>query len=499
MDKNKKEPTVVWSCEKNKRQKRFLECPADEILYGGSAGPGKSEALLISAFGDSEQNAVNNKNWSTLILRKSFPDLERTHIKRSIELFPQIGGKYDGIKHRWKFPSGGQIQFGHMKTEYNKYDYKSSEYNRICIDELTEFRETVYLYMFSRNRTKDSKLKCQMRSASNPTGIGHAWVKQRFLENKDQTKIEPDKIHAYKIRMPDGSEKEITRCYIPAKLSDNPYLYENDPGYLIRLMQLPEMERRALMDGDWNIFSGQFFPEFGEQHICKPFDFPVGSPVWISLDYGYSTISALGFYTQLQDGIFYMFDELYVSKKSPNELAALIKERLGKRFTDLVGRYSDRRIFIKNEDTGISTQQKLSLNGLYFQLANDDRVEGWRRTREMLMKDENGILRFKVFSSCKNFIERFPESQFDIHNNEDMDKRGENHHADQFRYFCIMRKHTDNENLDCQEDNQLSSSTGYPGVFNSESNTIKFRRILTGVKPGVNYLWGGGWRRMEES
>ena len=326
---------IIWSCDRNKRQKRFLDCPADEILYGGSAGPGKSEALLISAFGNQEQNAMNNPNWKALILRRTFPDLERTLIQRSIQIFSQLGGRYDANKHRWTFPLGGVVQFGHMKTEYDKYDYKSSEYNVICFDELTEFTEGMYLYLFSRNRTTDPKLKAQIRSASNPTGIGHSWVKKRFLEKEDGSKIQPDKIHIYDILMPNGTKRQITRCYIPAKLSDNPYLSENDPNYLIRLMQLPEMERRALMDGDWDIFSGQFFPEFGEQHICKPFDFAYGSPVWVSLDYGFATKTATGFYSLLS-GTFYMFAELYVSKKEPNELSALIKEKLGKRFTDIV-------------------------------------------------------------------------------------------------------------------------------------------------------------------
>jgi len=482
---------VIWSCERNARQRRFLACPADEILYGGSAGPGKSEALLMSAFGDSEHNASNNVNWKSLILRRTFPDLERTLIHRSMEIFPYLGGKYDGVKHRWSFlPNGGLIQFGHMKTEYNKYDYRSSEYNRICFDELTQFTETMYLYLFSRNRTTDSRLRCQMRSATNPTGIGHSWVKRRFIEREDQTKIVQDKIHFYTIPMADGSERKISRCFIPAKLSDNPFLSENDPNYVIRLMQLPEIERRALMDGDWDVFSGQFFPEFGEEHICEPFDFPLGVSVWVSLDYGFATKTAVGFYVNLH-GTFYMFDEIYCSKKGPEELALLIKTRLGRRFTDLVGRYADRRIFIKDEDTGISTQQKFSLNGIYFQLANDDRVEGWRRSRELLMKDEAGVPKFKVFNTCKNFIEKLPECQFDIHDNEDMNKRGENHHADQFRYFSIMRKHTEVE-VEKVEDIETSLLTGYAGRFRDDDSKLKIKRVLTSVEHGVNYLWGGG-------
>lgn len=481
---------IVWSCDRNKRQARFLSCPADEILYGGSAGPGKSEALLISAFGDSNQNVINNKNWKALLLRRTFPDLERTHIQRSMQLFTQVGGKYDAVKHRWTFSSGGLIQFGHMKSEYDKYDYKSSEYNVICFDELTEFTEGMYLYLFSRNRTTDPNLKAQMRSASNPTGIGHSWVKRRFLEREDQTKIEPDKIHFYTIHMPNGTTRQITRCFIPAKLSDNPYLYENDPNYVLRLMQLPEIERKALMDGDWDIFSGQFFPEFSEAHICEPFDFPLGTPVWISLDYGFATNTAVGFYMRGKDNIYYMFDEIYCSKKGPDELSSLIKTKLGRRFNDLVGRYGDRRIFIKDEDSGISTQQKFSLNGFYFQLANDDRVEGWRRCREFLMKDEFGLVKFRVFSSCKNFIEMLPECQFDIHNNEDMNKRGKNHHADQFRYFSIMRKHTDMESSGINN-YETSSITGYAGIY-EDINRLKIKRILTSVQQGKNYLWGGG-------
>lgn len=483
---------VIWSCERNPRQRRFLSCPADEVLYGGCAGPGKSEGLLMVAFGDTEQNAMNNGNWRALILRRTFPDLERTLIQRSIQIFGNLGAKYDGQKYRWVFPTGAIIQFGHMKTEYDKYNYKSAEYNVICFDELTEFTETMYLYLFSRCRSKDPLLQPKMRAASNPTGIGHAWVKRRFIEKEDGRKIEPDKIHTYQITMPDGSIKELTRCFIPAKLSDNPFIYENDKNYVVRLMNLPEVERRALMDGDWDIFSGQFFPEFGEQNICEPFEFPLGWPVWMSIDYGYATKTAIGFYTKdPRSDTYYLFDEIYCSKKGPDELSRMIKDKLGRRFTDLVGRYADKRIFIKDEDLGISTQQKFALNGIYFQMSNDDRVEGWRRCRELLNKDSNDQIKFKVFNNCIQFIETLPNCQFDINNPEDMNKRGENHHADQFRYFSIMRKHTDKEDYIDESAYSVSPVTGYAGKVGRYDETDLLKRIkrLPDLKPGVNYLF----------
>lgn len=484
----------VW--QPTARQYRFLTCAADEVCYGGAAAGGKSWALLVSALGDAVNNIFNNPNWKAILFRRTFPDLERTLIQLSMQLFAGKG-KYDGQKYRWSFPGGGILQFAHMQTENDKYNYKSAEYNFIGFDEVTEFSETQYLYLFSRCRTTDPTLKPKIRCATNPGGIGHNWVKRRFIQEENGKNITPDYIHTYRYEMPDKTFREMTRAFIPAKIIDNPHIMDNDPSYIAKLAQLPDVERRALMDGDWNIYSGQFFSEFCDAHVCEAFQFPLGWPVWISMDWGYSTICAIGFYTQdPATEKYYLWDEIYCSKKSPDEVSETIKMKLGRRLVDLVGRYCDRRIEIQDEDTGISTKQKFAAHGLYFTHANDDRVNGWHRVRELLLRKQDGTMQFQVFVNCKRFIEVIPSCIHDIGKPEDMNKRGEVHHADQFRYFAIMRRHTERAE-ERGSSVQVHPRTGYPGMIDEGPSLRHQIRRLTHLEPGKNYVYGRESRRQD--
>ena len=216
---------IDWECSRNPKQVAFLSSPADEVLYGGQAGGAKSESLLVGALGDDECGVFNKPLWKALLLRRTYPELEKSLILRSHQLF---SGKanYDAVKHRWTFPLGGIIEFGHIKNEEDKYKHKSAQYNYIGFDELTEFTEGMYLYLFSRLRTPDKSITCYMRGATNPTGIGHGWVKKRFISG-----IEPMKIHRIKSLVPDGKggfkEIVLTRQFIPSTVFYNKYLLNN--------------------------------------------------------------------------------------------------------------------------------------------------------------------------------------------------------------------------------------------------------------------------------
>lgn len=475
----------VSSWEPTEKQGLFLECPADEVLFGGSAGPGKSEAMLVAALGTAGCGFFNNGNWRALILRRTYPELEKSIIQRSLQLL-HGKAKYDAVKKRWVSGCGGVLQFGVVENENDVVKHQGAEYNFIGFDELTHFSERMYMFLKSRLRTTDPTIQCVMRATSNPGGIGHGWVKKRFIDG-----CRPYEIRTEVTELPGGGFMEESRCFIPARVYDNPHLVENDPQYVMRLMSLPDVERRAFLEGDWNIFSGQFFTEFSEDHVIEPFDFPLGWPVWVSMDYGFATKCAIGFYVQDPvTGVYYMFDELYVSKMHPDEISSLIKSKLGNRFRDVVARYSDKRILVKDEETQISTQEKFAFNGIYFQIATLDRIEGWMRCRELLMRDADEELRFKVFSTCKEFIRTIPEQVHDIKNPEDLDKRGgEDHFADQFRYFAIMRKVHGIERRDVVEPVQFSGVTGYPGLVGDEELLRNRIPRLTSLVKGKNYFY----------
>lgn len=283
----------------NKRQEEFLALPDDifEALYGGAAGGGKSEMLLMLPFA---RQFYLNPQFKGIIFRRTFPELEgslilrtKTGIGRSGPSYYDFGGSYNDQKHVWTFPNpldksrpGATIRFSYMESNDDARSHKTAEYNYIGFDELTQFDEFQYVFLTSRCRSSDPNLPAIIRSASNPEGIGLAWVRDRFVSPA-----------------PEGSKRifdrfsSSSRIFVPARLTDNPDLMESDPSYMTRLNLLPEALRKAMIQGDWFTFSGQVFTEFrtelipGEPsnavHVIPPFDIPAWWPKILSIDWGF--------------------------------------------------------------------------------------------------------------------------------------------------------------------------------------------------------------------
>lgn len=195
-------------------------------MYGGAAGGGKSVALLIAAL----QYAII-PGYAALMLRRTFPDLTqpKSLIPLSQEWLANTDAKYNGQEHRWYFPNGSTLTFGYLDTEQDKYQYQGAAFQGLFFDELTQFTETQYTYLISRlRRSANSNIPLRIRATSNPGGIGHQWVYQRFVN--EETK------------MPG-------RVFIPARLEDNPFLDVAD--YELSLAQLDYTTRMQLRHGDW--------------------------------------------------------------------------------------------------------------------------------------------------------------------------------------------------------------------------------------------------------
>src|SRR3990167_8947623 len=471
--------------EPTQRQVKFLTCPSDEILYGGARGGGKSFGLALAAIGTADQNLFNNANWSVLILRRTFGESEQTNIKLLKRLLGE-SVRYDAQKHRFTSPVGGTIQVGHIKNHDDIYKYQGAEYNRILFDELTHFTEDMYTFILTCLRTTDPKLKCQVYCSSNPGGLGHSWVKKRFIDIGD-----PNRIHKIVNVLPNGEEFTRTRSFVPSTVFDNKHIMENDPGYIQRLMDQPEIRRKAFLYGDWNIFSGQFFSDFTDEHICEPFDIPDFWPIWVAMDYGFETKCSIGFYTQDPDSeTYYRFAEIYESKRNPHELPAMMRSVLWDKVKNLKGCFGDKRIMVKDE-LSVSTQEKFAVNGFYFSLAVDNRAEGWYRTRELLMKDKEGRPCFYVFNTCLKFIELIPEIIHCEKNPEDVSKGCETHIADEWRYFSIMRKAPTIRELEIADDVYINPVTGYIGGISRSSPVMNFRRLSRYSNPRRYILDGG--------
>lgn len=268
------------------RQEEFLSLPDSifEGLYGGAAGGGKSECLLLFPIA---RGFYKHPRFKGIIFRRTYPELEKEIILRSQEWYPATGAKYNDEKKRWTFPSGAIMQFGHAEYEQDVRKYDTTEYNYMAFDELTSFTEFQYTYLtLSRCRSSSPELPSIVRSGTNPGNVGHAWVRRRFIESGPYGSILLDPVTKTK------------RIFIQSLCTDNPHI---DPGYINRLGGLPEAERRAKRDGDWWFFAGQVFDDWREEplsdeppnakHVIEPFPIPLYWPRLLSVDWGYQAMT----------------------------------------------------------------------------------------------------------------------------------------------------------------------------------------------------------------
>ena len=228
-------------------QTAFLLCPRPEVFFGGAAGPGKTEALLMGAV-----QLVEHPNYHALLLRRTFRQLNQSNsiMNRARQWLANSDAVWKEADKRFTFPSGATLSFGYLDSEDDVYQYDSSEFQYIGFDELTSFTERQYTYLFSRLRTTtDNPLPLRMRSASNPGNRGHDWVKARFMIGQSPEVL--------------GHEFP-TRFFLPARITDNPHLRAHE--YLASLANLDPVRRRQLLDGDWevtssgNLFRREWFP-----------------------------------------------------------------------------------------------------------------------------------------------------------------------------------------------------------------------------------------------
>lgn len=322
MEVDTKPQIVQWS--PHRKQETFLTVPdwVFEVMFGGAAGPGKTEAICMLPL---VRQFHQHPRYKGLILRRTFKELENEIIIRSKQWYASTGAIYNETKKRWAFPAGGFQSFGHAEHEKDIANYDGVEYNYVGFDELTHFTEYQYTYLAgSRVRSSTSQLPAIVRSGTNPGNIGHKWVRDRFVEPcRDGMKLLKDK------------RTGLYRMYIPAYLDDNPTLLENDPLYAQKLMMLPtEAERRAKRYGDWYTFEGQVFsfrleplPDEPEnaRHVIPRFEIPFWWPKVAAIDWGYAAHVWIGWAAIAPDGRVYLYREYFQKRKLISEWASEFK------------------------------------------------------------------------------------------------------------------------------------------------------------------------------
>lgn len=370
-----------------RRQKLFCDSEAFETLYGGAAGGGKSYGQIADAL----LYALRYAGSRQIIFRRTLPELEKSLIRYALALYPAGVFNYTKADHTGRFVNGSVIDFAYCDSENDVYRYQSAEYDVIRFDELTHFTESMYLYLISRCRGVNGYPKA-VKSSTNPGGIGHSWVKKRFVDV-----LTPDRVSTV-----DG----MTRVFIPARVTDNRFLMESDPQYLDRLKALDERDRRALLDGDWDLEEGRFFSGFDRSlHVVSPFPFTENCRYYVSLDYGLDMLAAYKI-SVTPDGTAYVCSEVYEGKDSGGD--GLIVSDAAARIRALCGGDDIRAVFAppdlwsRQKDTGMSIAALFCRNGVNLTRVSASRAAGWMTLKEWLRPDGSPALR--IFDCCKNLI-----------------------------------------------------------------------------------------------
>jgi hypothetical protein len=406
-------------------QTDFLAAPETDVLYGGAAGGGKSYAMIIDPL-----RYAHIKDHRALLLRKTMPEL-RELIDKTRELYPQAfpGAKYKETEKMWTFPSGAKVEFGFLEKDADVYRYQGQAYSWIGFDEITHLAtEFPWNYLSSRLRTTNPDIIPYMRCTANPGGVGHAWVKKRYVD-------------AASWNTSFIGQDGITRKFIPAKLQDNPYL-TRDGRYEQMLEGLPELHRRRLLQGDWDVNEGAAFPEFDKNiHVIPPFDIP---PSWNrvkGIDYGYASPSAcIWAAIDPDDGTIVVYRELYSKGLTAEELGQTIVDMEASEFRSISG-VLDTAAWNRTGYSG-PTIGEILCRAPYMQKlrpADKNRIAGKIQLHERLKVNENGRPRLQIFENCPNLIRELQSIPYSPTKPEDVDTHVDDHAYDALRYLIMSR------------------------------------------------------------
>ena len=409
----------------NEKQKQFFESNARYTAYGGARGGGKSWAMRMKLI----LLALNYDGIQILLLRRTMNELRENHLFPMLELLKGVA-KYSGTEKEFRFENGSRIKLGYCESVNDVLQFQGQAYEVIGLEEATHFTEFQFLALTESNRASGfmkKKFAPRMYFTCNPGGVGHEWVKRRFIDRNFQ-----------------GNEKESDYLFIKSLVFDNEFIMKNNPEYVDTLLNLPEARRNAMLYGDWDAFEGAFFPEFDRfRHISsESTEIPLGSILFRALDYGLDMTACL-WCAATPSGKIIVYRELYESNLLLSEAAKKIVSMTEKgesiRYT-----VASPDLWSRRQESGKSGFDVMTANGLTRMIkADNSRIAGWRIVREYLKSGSEfgGEPKLTITASCKNLIRCLPLLRFDEHIREDAsDSPHEITHAPEALRYALMSR-----------------------------------------------------------
>jgi phage terminase large subunit len=417
------------------KQIEFYRAKTRYIAYGGARGGGKSHAARTKTV----LLALRYPGLQILLLRRTLPELRENH---TIPLLRMLSGvaRYKEQSKEFVFENGSRIVLGYCAAERDVLQYQGQAYDVIFMEEATQFTEFQFQALTECNRSSGlcrEAFSPRMYFTCNPGGVGHEWVKRLFI-TRDYRR----------------SERAEDYTFIPAKVYDNDFLMKNSPDYVRTLENLPEKRRKAMLDGDWDIFDGQYFSEFNRDiHVMEPFPIPADWRRYFAMDYGLDMLAGYWIAVDHQ-GRAYVYRELYEGRDNERgkngaghiirDAAARIRE-LTPQGEKIYQYIAPPDLWNRRQDSGKSAAELFAEHGVNLVKADNDRVQGWLNLHEWLAPDTdergNPCAGLRIFANCVNLIRTLPALQFDDKDpNDCADEPHEITHApDAIRYFVAGR------------------------------------------------------------